>query len=334
MGPEKAKLTSSEIGTLWGQYINGTMTDMVNRYMISIVEDKAIKSLFRSAVKTFGKQKKQIESFIKNEGFPVPIGFTEADLNKDAKRLFSDMFCLNYLHIMTIHGLAGHLTSFSVSVREDLRRFYDTCEDDGKKMYHQTINLLLEKGEFQRDPYCYPPKSREFVTSKEFTDGFLGKGRHLASTEIISISLSTKKSVLAKTLCIAFNQVAQTEEVRKFMTDAVKVADNNIQSFSKIITADNLPVSKSWETEVTVSTDSPFSDKLLMYHIGFLSQVAQEYYGKGIASAMRTDILAAYETTILRNLKVTKKWFNIMVQNKWLEQQPLVPNRNEIAKEK
>nr|WP_275068873.1 hypothetical protein [Priestia endophytica] len=32
----KLKLTSSEIGTLWEKYVNGTMTDIVNRYMVSI----------------------------------------------------------------------------------------------------------------------------------------------------------------------------------------------------------------------------------------------------------------------------------------------------------
>ncbi|MDR7246424.1 hypothetical protein J2W47_005568, partial [Priestia megaterium] len=36
----------------------------------------------------------------------------------------------------------------------------------------------------------------------------------------------------------------------------------------------------------------------------------------------------------LKNLMITKKWFNIMVKNKWLEQPPLAPNRKEIAKEK
>lgn len=98
--------------------------------------------------------------------------------------------------------------------------------------------------------------------------------------------------------------------------------------------ADNLPVPKSWETEVTTSTDAPFSDKLMMYHIGFLFQAAQAYHGTGLASAMRTDLVAAYEGVILKNLMVTKKWFNIMVKNKWLEQPPLAPNRKEIAKEK
>ncbi|MGM0878939.1 MAG: DUF3231 family protein [Bacillota bacterium] len=65
---------------------------------------------------------------------------------------------------------------------------------------------------------------------------------------------------------------------------------------------------------MTTSTYSSFSGKLMMYHIGFLFQAAQNYHGAGLASAMRTDIVTAYEGTILKNLIVTKKWFNIMVQ--------------------
>ncbi|MEH6839869.1 DUF3231 family protein [Priestia megaterium] len=334
MDKNKLKLTSSEIGTLWGEYVDGTMTDVVNRYMFSIIEDESIKAIFEDAIKTFTKQKKQIVAFIENEGFPVPIGFTESDLNKGTKRLFTDIFCLNYLHIMTLHGLLGHTTSLGVSVREDLRHFYDSCDNDAKKMYHQTIELLLEKGFFQRDPLFYPNKNPEFISSQDFTDGIFGKGRRLAATEIISISLNLKKSIMAKTLSIGFCQVAQTKEVRKFLEESQKTADEQIQSFGKIMHKDNLPSVRSWETEVTTSTDSPFSDKLMLYHIGFLFQAAQAYHGTGLASAMRTDLVTTYEGTILKNLMVTKKWFNIMVKNKWLEQPPLAPNRKEIAKEK
>ena len=71
----------------------------------------------------------------------------------------------------------------------------------------------------------------------------------------------------------------------------------------------------------------------MLYHIGFLLQAAQNYHGSGLASAMRTDLVAAYESTILKNLMVTKKWFDIMVKNKWLEQPPLAPSPKEIAKE-
>ena len=332
MDENKLRLTSSEIGTLWGEFINGTLIDVVNRYMGSIIEDEQIKSIFEDAIKTFDKQKQQIVAFIENEGFPVPIGFTDSDLFKGKPRLFTDIFCLNYLHVMTLHGLLGHTTALGVSVRKDLRHFYDSCDNDAKKMYHQTIELLLEKGNFQRDPLFYPTKNPEFVSSQDFSDGFFGKGRKLAATEIISISFNLKKSIMAKTLSIAFSQVAQTKEVRKFLADSEKTADQQIKAFSKIMQADNLPVPKSWETEVTTSTDSPFSDKLMLYHIGFLAQASQNYHGAGLASAMRTDLVAAYESVILKDLMITKKWFNIMVQNKWLEQPPLAPNRTEIAK--
>jgi hypothetical protein len=46
--------------------------------------------------------------FLEAEGVPIPIGFTESDLNSGAQRLFSDAFCLQCLHIITLHGLLGH----------------------------------------------------------------------------------------------------------------------------------------------------------------------------------------------------------------------------------
>ena len=101
---------------------------------------------------------------------------------------------------MTLHGLLGHSTSLGVSVREDLRYFYDSCDNDGKRMYHQTIDLLLEKGSFQRDPLFYPAESPEYVTSQDFIDGFFGKGRMLAATEIIGISFNLKKVLWQKPL--------------------------------------------------------------------------------------------------------------------------------------
>ncbi|RBP89944.1 uncharacterized protein DUF3231 [Cytobacillus firmus] len=334
MENDNLKLTASEIGTLWGEYVNGTMTEIVNRYMISIIEDEETKQVFEIAIKTGEKQKKQLVSFIERDGFPVPIGFTESDLNKSAERLFSDTFCLNYLHIMTIHGLLGHTTALSVSVRKDIREFYNSCVDDAKSMYDLTIELLLKKGVFQRDPYFYPAESPELITAKDFTDGFFGKGRVLSSTEIISISLNIKKGIMAKALSIGFSQVTESKDIRKFFEELEKAADENLQALSKIMYKDNLPVPMSLESEITTSKDSPFSDKLMLYHMGFLAQTAQVYYGTGLAGSMRTDLAVAYEKAILKTLGITRKWFSIMVKNKWFEQPPLAPNRKELAQDK
>lgn len=334
MDKEELKLTSAEIGTLWGEYVNGTAVDTVNKYMFSIIEDEKIKELFEDAITIFVSQKKQIKIFIESQEFPIPIGFSESDLNKTNKRLFTDIFCLHYLHIMTLHGILGHSTALSSSIRKDLRHFYQSCCNDGMNMYHRTIELLLEKGHFQRDPYFYPAKGAEYVSGQQFLGDFFGDQRPLAATEIIALSLNIKKKILEKSLSIGFSQVTQSQEVRKFLEKAESASNQQIQALSKLLKADNLPVPMSWETEVTNSQDSPFSDKLMMFHIGFLLQSAQSYHGAGLASAMRMDLVATYEKIILKNLMITKEWFNIMTKNKWLEQPPLAPNRKDIAKNK
>ncbi|WP_258871411.1 DUF3231 family protein, partial [Halobacillus trueperi] len=272
MDKDELKLTSAEIGTLWGQYVNGTAIDIVNKHMLSTIEDEEIKVIFEDAIKISDNQKQQIARFIDNEGFPIPVGFSESDLNEGTNRLFSDIFCLHYLHIMTLHGLIGHTTSLSSSVRKDLRHFYESCSNDAMTMYQRTTELLLEKGHFQRDPHFYPDKKPEFVSGQSFINGFTSDKRPLAATEIVALSLNIKKKILEKSLSIGFSQVAQSKEVRKFLESMQNESNKQIQSLGNILKGDNLPVPMSWESEVTSSQDSPFSDKLMLYHMGFLLQ--------------------------------------------------------------
>lgn len=334
MNYENIKLTSAEIGTLWTEYVNGTMIDCVNRYMHSLIEDESIKKVFEDAINIFAKQKQEIVQFIKNDGFPVPLGFTDYDINLKAPRLFTDIFCLQYLHVMTLHGLIGHITSLSATTRKDLRQMYDSFDNDGKRMFHQTIELLLEKGKFQRDPLFYPEENVEFIENKNFAAGFLKTNRPLAATEIVGLSFNIKKNIMAKTLSIAFSQVAQSKEVRKFLEQSQNTANNQIQQLSKILQNDNLPSPSSLETEITTSQVAPFSDRLMMYHTGLLFQVGQVYHGAGLAVSMRADLVMVYEKVILNNIAVVKDWFDIMVKNKWLEQPPLAPDRKEISRDK
>lgn len=75
-----------------GEYVNGTMTEIVNRYMISIIEDEEIKQVFEIAIKTGEKQKKQLVSFIEKDGFPIPIGFrspTSIKVQRDCFQTYS-----------------------------------------------------------------------------------------------------------------------------------------------------------------------------------------------------------------------------------------------------
>ena len=68
--------------------------------------------------------------------------------------------------------------------------------------------------------------------------------------------------------------------------------------------------------------------------MGFLYQTSQTFQGAGLATAMRTDLALAYEKIILKNITITKDWFDLMVQNQWFEQPPLAPNRKKLAQDK
>ena len=334
MNYEDIKLTSAEIGTLWLEYVNGTMADCVNKYMHSIIEDEQIKKVFEDAINIFAMQKQKVTQFLVKDGFPVPLGFTDSDINIKAPRLFTDIFCLQYLHVMTLHGLIGHITALSASTRVDLRQLYDSFDNDAKKIFHQTIELLLGKGKFVRDPLFYPDDNIEFIENKNFAGGLLKTNRPIAATEIVGLSFNIKKNIMAKTLSIAFGQVVQSTEIREFLEDSGNSANDQIQLLSKVLQNDNLPAPPSSETEITTSQVAPFSDKLMMYHIGFMFQVGQVYNGAGLASAMRADLILNYERVILKNITVVKNWFDIMVKNMWLEQPPLAPDRKKISEDK
>src|SRR5690606_3747836 len=111
----------------------------------------------------------------------------------------------------------------------------------------------------------YPESFPEFVTDQTFLDGFFGDKRPLAATEIVSLSFNLKKKIMEKTISIAFSQVTQIKDVRKFLMSSQKTSDEQIELISKILKA----------------------DKLMLYHIGMLLETAQAYHGTGLATAMR-----------------------------------------------
>jgi hypothetical protein len=47
---KNVQLTSSKIGALWGEYVNVTTAEVVNKYMITIIEDEVISALFKEAI--------------------------------------------------------------------------------------------------------------------------------------------------------------------------------------------------------------------------------------------------------------------------------------------
>lgn len=260
-----AKLTSAEVAILWTQYMNETASICIHKHMMEHIEDSDIKGVFEYAMSLSSNHLERIKEFLKSEGFPIPIGFTDNDYIPNVPRLFSDVFCLHYLNIMSLHGCRGYSGAITTSSRLDVRNYITECLASATELCNRTKNVLQQKGLYDRPPVISPPDKADYVDDKSYLTGWFGEKRPLSCIEMTDIYFNLKKSIFAKAFVISAHQVAKSDAVKNFLQKAVNAKENHIKTFFEVLLAENLPSPPIFDAEITNSTQSPFSDKLLMF---------------------------------------------------------------------
>jgi len=326
------RLTSAEIGNLWGAYIGNTMSVCVLRYFHRHVEDLEIKGVLEYAL-DFAKQVvSTVADIFVSEKFPVPVGFTDQDVNLDAPRLYSDTFFLNYLHQTTKGGFSLYSVALPNIARADVREFISKCIAKLTDLYNRVAEISLSKGLFIRPPYITIHHDIEFVESNRFLAGFIGHVRPINAMEITHIFSNIQTNVLGKALIMGFSQVARSDEVREYFLRGRDIASKHYETFSGILRKEELPAPMSWDHDVMDSKEAPFSDKLMLYHISGLNALGVYNYGAAVSGSQRHDIHAVYGRLLTDIGAYAEAGAKLAIKNGWLEQTPLSPDRNELAK--
>lgn len=326
------RLTAPEIANLWTQYMNDTAAICFNKYALRIIKDENIRSLYQFALELSERHVKRIKDFLKQENFPVPQGFTDQDVKTDAPRIFDDALFLNYLYVMSLHGIDGYGASVTTSIRADIRKYFIKCNMEGMILYHRIMETMLLKGLMVRPPFINPPELITFVKQPDFLTGWVGKRRPLTSIEINSITFNMIKMNLHGTLKVAYSQVAQSEQLRKYLVRGLDIANKHIEIFNSLLREDNLNSPISWESMVTNTTISPFSDKLIMFQIQMSTMTAIAFYGLALSVSTRKDLSTHYIRLMGEVLEFAKDGADIMIQNGWMEEPPTADDRKELAK--
>ena len=128
------RLCSAEITNLWTHYIRETMAVCVSKYALKCAKDTDIISTFEFALNLSNNHIKKLKEFFIQEEFPIPIGFTEKDVNLNAPPLFTETFWLEYIYGMTMHGSSLYSLAFNSSARKDIRDFYYQCVNDAMNL--------------------------------------------------------------------------------------------------------------------------------------------------------------------------------------------------------
>jgi hypothetical protein len=315
-------LTAAEVSALWLQYLGDSMAICVYKYFLNIVENTEIKPILEFALQLAESHITKITEFLDSANFQIPIGFTENDVNINAPRLFSDQFLLFYSYIMTIHGITAYSLAVTNTERQDIQDYFFDCTVSSKELFQKIVKLAKNQPKYTSVPSIPSPHGVEFMESTGFISDLIGDKRPLNSSEISTLFFNSTKTGFVSSLSLAFSQVAVREDVRNFLLKNFKLAGKDAQSFDAILQQDHLPIPEKWDEEITDSTVSPFSDKLIMFHAGFLVNAALTYYGASLGSSYRSDIIVNYSKVFTHAMEAGAISYNILVKHGWLEKQP------------
>jgi hypothetical protein len=326
------KLTASELSYLWTSYLADSMSVCVLKYFLEHVDDSDIQSLISQALKKLSQQHVEfIRGVYTKEQIQIPQGFTEHDVNLRAKRLFSDVFYIRYIRNMSKGGLVTYGRVLQNVFRQDIRSFYSECLTDTLELDNAATLLLRKKGLAIRPPVIPYSQKVEFVHKQSFILEGLGRREALTGTEVTNLYANILTNHLGTAITTAFSQVAKSKKVRKFLLRGKEVSLKHIKSLSSYLEMNSLAIPMSFQQEVTDSNESPFSDKLMMFHFSLMIYAGVGNYGIAISESQRTDLVVDYSRFNMEVLKLSEDGANLMIENEWLEQPPMAANRRDLA---
>jgi spore coat protein CotF len=329
------RLTSSEISVVWSAYQNNSFSICILKYFLANVDNQEIKSVLQFALDISIQNFNISKEILQNDNQPMPIGFTDEDVRPNAPRLFSDAFYLYYLKNMSKVGLSVYGVALAIAAHADVRQFLSQAIQTSTELYNKTAETLLSKGLFVRPPYVTTSDHVDFIDKKSYLGGiinFNNNNRPLNVIEITHIEANVETNSVGKALMTGFAQVAKSKKVRNYCLKGKEIATKHVQVFTTMLTDDDLPSPMPWDMEVTDSTVSPFSDKLIMFHSSLTIASSISNYATASAASLRTDIATSYVRLTMEVAQFAKDGVDIMIKNAWLEQPPQIPNHKGLAK--
>ncbi|WP_085521789.1 DUF3231 family protein [Tuberibacillus sp. Marseille-P3662] len=330
------KLTSTEIAMLWTGYMNNSMSIQIMSYFLKTVEDPDIEPIVSQTLNMSTQNLNTITEFFNEAHITIPYGFSTQDVNLDAPKLYSDNFMLSYISNMAKVGILEYGLSKTFSPRQDIRAFFSQCLSSTSNLFDTCVETEQNKGLYIRAPYLWPQYGAEFIQGKGYLKGMnpFSDKRKINFIEISHVYANVQTNLIGMQLCRSFEQTTSSNEIKNYMKRGREISKKHIKIFSDTLLNDGIQSPITWDTAVTTSTISPFSDKLKMYIIGVLSASGKGNYSTAATASMRTDLILNYQRLSAEIGLYAKDGGKIMINNHWMEEPPEpidldnIPNRN------
>ncbi|MED1471617.1 DUF3231 family protein [Bacillus salipaludis] len=261
-------------------------------------------------------------------GFPRPIGFNlEKDAILEAPKLMSDKMVIITLQILSEYGVYGYGLTIGKTETPEVLAYIKRSLINATELYQNITEVIHKKG-YQHQPVYIPvPNQAEYVQEQSFLAGWWGEQRPVTAIEIDSLIFSLRGVMLAKIMLIVFSQIAKDPKVQKFCNRAKEIAGKRVERIQSLNTTENLPFLATYESELTGSSISPFSDKLIMFEAVALVEIAITRYGNALSTVERRDLSAMFALYIVETGTLLDDGLSLMIEKKWFEQPPMAAAR-------
>ena len=327
---DNIRFTCSEIGFLWTSYMGDSMTIAIIRILFEKSKDPQVRSVLQFALDSAKSRLQTVTNLFNTIQHPIPQGFGNSDFNINVKQLYSDTFMLLYAKYSTRFRLFIYNSALSMTTRVDVREFFDSVINSIKENLKQIDDLLLQKGLYVRPPYIAIPEKVEFVNKQGFIANIAGVKRPLNSLEIAYLFNNMQTNNLGKALLLGLSQVAKSKKFKDYLKRGEDIAEKHLRVLGEFLEEDDLPISMNMDQEVIDSTESPFSDKLMLFIVTSIIVQGVNEYGFSLSCTSRLELATTYSRLIVESLKYSEDGMELLTDKGWLEKIPEQADRKKI----
>lgn len=326
-------LLCGEVSHIWMGYQYETIHLCGITFFLQHVEDDSIRKTLEEGFKLKKQRIKKMTELFKKYDQLLPKGFSVGDdVNLEAPRIFSDDLYLDYMMNVIQLELVNYTLAFRDAMNPDVLDFYQQLIKESMKLELKTKMLAKEKGIYIQSPKIPKQTQNELVEKESFIAGWFGDKRPLLGSEIAQLVLHSKRNALGQAVITAFSQVAKSKEVRKFFKRGSGIAKKHLEVFTSKLHENELPNSSILLTaEVTDSTVSPFSDKLMTILITSLITAGIGGYGLSLSISPRRDLSVDYTRLMAEIATYSDDGAELLIKNGWMEKPPIAADRKGLA---
>lgn len=323
--------TSAEINHLWSTYFAESSSVVFLKHMVKTSKDPDLHSVLQHSLDLSTQNVRLMEEIFNKIQHPIPVAFGEKDVYINAPALFEDVFSIRYMRLMTKYILLNHSMAFSDSTRSDFRILFSRFIDGAKGVLDRADEVLLAKGLYSKSPYITFPDSVKYVDDKGYYGSIFGSKRPLNVLEVSNLFAIMDFKIAIRAIFLGFAQVVKSNKLRKHFNKGHQLVDQHLQELGTFLADAGLPRPELVGYQVTDSKESPYSDKLMLFHVSVTNAFILTSFSYGLSRILRKDIISTYIRLIPEILAYAKSSTDLLIENRWLEKAPGAVDREELT---